>query len=164
MLGVEQMNVSCSAAGLIVKDGHVLLVMVTYGANKGHWMLPGGFVDEGETCQEAAIREVEEETGLITKAKRLIGVRDGIRTLPSGTEHGIYLIFEMEVTSGSICADGYEVAEARFIPIEEALRDPLVIDLTKEMIRAFNSNNNGLYQLQNSVQTNNSWSKYEVFV
>jgi ADP-ribose pyrophosphatase YjhB (NUDIX family) len=158
------MNVSCSAGGLIVKDGHVLLVMITCGANKGNWMLPGGFVDEGETFQEAAIREVEEETGLITKANRLIGVRNGVRALPSGTEHGIYLIFEMEVTAGAICADGYEVAEARFIPIEEALRDPLVIDLTKEIIRAFNSNNNGLFQLQNSIQTNNSWVKYEVLV
>lgn len=70
----------------------------------------------------------------------------------------------MEVTAGAICADGYEVAEARFIPIEEALRDPLVIDLTKEIIRAFNSNNNVLFQLKNSIQTNNSWVKYEVLV
>ncbi|RXZ77605.1 NUDIX hydrolase [Paenibacillaceae bacterium] len=156
------MNVSCTAAGLIVKDGQVLLVKVTYGANKGHWMLPGGFVDVGETFQEAAIREVQEESGLTAKVKSLIGVRDGIRALPNGTEHGIYLVFEMEVISGALCIDGYEVAEARFIPVEEALRDPLVIDLTKEMILANLSNNNGLHQLQKSVQTNNSWTKYEV--
>ncbi|MCM3629345.1 NUDIX hydrolase [Paenibacillus glycanilyticus] len=156
------MNVSCTAAGLIVEDGHVLFVKVTYGANNGCWMLPGGFVDEGETFQEAAIREVQEESGLTAKIKSLIGVRDGIRAIPNGSEHGIYLVFEMEVTSGTVCIDGYEVSEARFIPVEEALRDPLVIDLTKEMILAYRLNNNGLRQLQKAVQTNNSWTKYEV--
>ncbi|KRE30268.1 NUDIX domain-containing protein [Paenibacillus sp. Soil522] len=156
------MNVSCSAAGLIVKDDHVLLVKVTYGANKGYWMLPGGFVNEGETFQEAAIREVEEETGLITKVKRLVGVRNGVRALPNGTEHGIYFVFEMEVKSGAICADGVEVAEVSFIPIQEALQDPMVISLTKELVRSFISTNNGLSQLHNSFQTNNIWVKYEV--
>jgi len=54
---------------------------------------------------------VEEETGLKIQVKRLIGVRDGIRALPNGTEHGIYLVFEMEVFSGDIHTDGYEVSE-----------------------------------------------------
>ena len=157
------MKVSCSAAGLIIKDGQVLLVKVTYGANKGCWMLPGGFVDEGETFQDAAIREVEEETGLLTKVKRLVGVRDGIRVLPSCREHGIYFVFEMEVYSGSIYADGAEVSEARFHSIEEALKDPMVINLTKEILRSFRLNN-GLIHLQNTVQTNNSWAKYEVLI
>ncbi|WP_164716254.1 NUDIX domain-containing protein [Paenibacillus whitsoniae] len=156
------MNVFCTAAGLIVEDNNVLLVKVTYGANKGRWMLPGGFVDEGETFQEAAIREVKEESGLTAEVKSLIGVRDGIRAIHNGSEHGIYLVFEMEVTSGTVSIDGYEVDEARFIPVEEALRDPLVIHLTKEMIIAHRSNNKGLRQLHKTVQANNSWTKYEV--
>jgi 8-oxo-dGTP pyrophosphatase MutT (NUDIX family) len=158
------MNVSCSAAGLIVTGGRVLLVKVTYGANKGNWMLPGGLVDEGETFQEAAVREVKEETGFITKVIRLIGIRDGVRTLPNGVEHGIYLVFEMEVASGALCLAEEEIATAQFMLIEEALHDPSVIDITKEMIRTLINNNNGLYQLQKSIQTNNRWAKYEVLV
>ncbi|MDF2723055.1 MAG: hypothetical protein K0Q59_2730 [Paenibacillus sp.] len=65
---------------------------------------------------------------------------------------------------GGIHADGAEISETRFLPIEEALRDLLVIDLTKEMILAYLSHKNGLFHLHKSISTNNSWAKYEVFV
>jgi 8-oxo-dGTP diphosphatase len=51
--------------GLIVKDNKILLVKITYGSNKDYWMIPGGFVEDGETFEEAAIREVKEETGIV---------------------------------------------------------------------------------------------------
>jgi len=158
------MNVSCSAAGLIVEDGRVLLVKVTYGVNKGNWMLPGGFVDEGETLQDAAVREVKEETGLVSKVKRLVGVRNGVRALSSVTELGIYFVFEMEVVSGDLRADGAEICEVKYIPIEESLQDPSVIQLTKEILRSYGTSKNGLRQFQSSISTNTSWIKYEVFL
>lgn len=74
-----RVRVVCSAGGLIVKDNKVLLVKISYGENKGYWMLPGGIVEEGETFEEAAIREVQEETGIHTQPKRLIAVRNGAR-------------------------------------------------------------------------------------
>lgn len=54
------MRTACSAGGLIVKDNKVLLVKITYGVNKDYWMLPGGLVEEGESFEEAAVREVKE--------------------------------------------------------------------------------------------------------
>ncbi|MFD0716083.1 NUDIX domain-containing protein [Paenibacillus sp. GCM10027626] len=150
---------------MVVKDDSVLLVKITYGANKDHWMLPGGLVEEGETFQEAAVREVKEETGLTTKPKRLIGVRDGIRHHQDGVEHGIYFVFEMDITSGELDADGSEVSDVQFIPIDKALLDTKVIGLTKEMLRLFRTGSNraGLFLLEKSIQTNNQWSNYEVF-
>ncbi|OME75886.1 hypothetical protein BK120_29920 [Paenibacillus sp. FSL A5-0031] len=94
------MRITCSAGGLIVKNNKVLLVKITYGVNKDHWMLPGRLVEEGETFEEAAIREVKEETGINARPKRLIGVRTGIKQLHNEIEHGIYFIFEMELISG----------------------------------------------------------------
>ncbi len=55
-----------SAAGvlLIAKDGRVLLVRRTGGDHSGQWAFPGGGVEPGETAEQAARRELEEEAGL----------------------------------------------------------------------------------------------------
>ncbi|CAN5175464.1 NUDIX domain-containing protein [soil metagenome] len=58
-------------------QGRVLLVKHTYLAG---WWLPGGGVDRGETTQDAAVRELHEETGLIaTASPRLISVHSNER-------------------------------------------------------------------------------------
>ena len=50
-----------AAGGVVVRDGCVLLV---HRAHYDDWTLPKGKLDEGETWEQAALREVEEETGL----------------------------------------------------------------------------------------------------
>ncbi len=58
-------------------DGRVLLVKHTYLAG---WWLPGGGVDRGETTQDAAVRELRDETGLTaTVPARLISVHSNER-------------------------------------------------------------------------------------
>lgn len=49
-----------------VKDGklHVLLVRRAHEPYQGRWAIPGGFMDKGETLEETARRELEEETGV----------------------------------------------------------------------------------------------------
>ncbi len=54
-----------------------MLVRHTYVAG---WWLPGGGVDRGETTQDAAVRELREETGLVaTAAPRLISIHSNER-------------------------------------------------------------------------------------
>ena len=50
-----------AAGGVVVSDGRVLLV---HRPRYGDWTLPKGKLDRGETFEQAALREVEEETGL----------------------------------------------------------------------------------------------------
>ncbi len=57
------------------KKGEVLLIRRGIEPCKGHWALPGGFMEIDETPEEAGKRELFEETGIKARPGRLIGVR-----------------------------------------------------------------------------------------
>ncbi len=59
---------------LIVQSGKLVLIRRRNPPFQGHWALPGGFVDVGETVEEAAVREANEETGLDVELQGLVGV------------------------------------------------------------------------------------------
>ena len=63
---------------VIVKDNHVLLVRRGAAPLKGHWTLPGGVLELGESLLEGVVREVREETGLIVEPVELIELVDRI--------------------------------------------------------------------------------------
>jgi ADP-ribose pyrophosphatase YjhB (NUDIX family) len=54
-------------------DGDAKILLMQR-ADNGHWGLPGGHVEPGESVMDAAVREVMEETGCRVEVKRLIGV------------------------------------------------------------------------------------------
>ncbi len=58
------LTVDCVVFGLDDEDLKVLLIQRDQEPFAGRWALPGGFVDLEETCEEAALRELNEETGL----------------------------------------------------------------------------------------------------
>lgn len=62
----------------VTSDGRLLLIERDWAPFEGHWSLPGGHVDVGETSRRAAARELEEETGVHVEADELrqIGVWD----------------------------------------------------------------------------------------
>jgi 8-oxo-dGTP diphosphatase len=61
--------------GAIITDaaGRLLLIKRGHEPGKGLWSIPGGRVESGETDEQAVIREVREETGLVVQPGRLIG-------------------------------------------------------------------------------------------
>ena len=66
------------AAGVVlVERGRVLLVKRAWDPRAGAWCLPAGFMEAGETPEQSAIRELEEETGLIAQLTGLFGVYAG---------------------------------------------------------------------------------------
>ena len=56
-----------------MKNDEILLVKRAFEPAKGEWSLPGGFIELGETPEDAAKRELKEETNLDGKAIKLIG-------------------------------------------------------------------------------------------
>jgi mutator protein MutT len=63
---------------VIVDEGKVLLIRRKYEPLKGHWSLPGGMVEIGETLEAALTREMQEETGLVVDVGPVIEVFDRI--------------------------------------------------------------------------------------
>ncbi len=57
-----------SAGGVVVKDGKLALVQVTNLKGEKVWTFPKGHIEPGESAAQAALREVEEETGWRCKA------------------------------------------------------------------------------------------------
>lgn len=68
------MNPAASAAGVIADElGRMVVLVRGQEPGRGKWDLPGGFVDPGETAEEALRREVREEVGLEVTAMRYLG-------------------------------------------------------------------------------------------
>ena len=63
-----------AATCVVERQGRTLFVQRGIPTGYGLWSLPGGYVDRGELVEDAAAREVFEETGLKVVAERLIGV------------------------------------------------------------------------------------------
>lgn len=64
-----------AVAVLIERDGGVLMGRRSPGsASPGKWSFPAGFVDRGERVEDAAVREVREETGLTVRLDALLGL------------------------------------------------------------------------------------------
>jgi ADP-ribose pyrophosphatase YjhB (NUDIX family) len=63
---------------VIVRDGRVLLVRRGRDPMKGHWTLPGGVLEVGESLAQGVAREVREETGLDVEVLELVELLDRI--------------------------------------------------------------------------------------
>lgn len=59
---------------IIERDDKILLIKRENEPFKGQWALPGGFVEYGESAEDAIIREVKEEANLDMSIKTLLGV------------------------------------------------------------------------------------------
>jgi len=109
-------------AGIIRNDGGQILLQRR--SDDGKWGLPAGSIDPGEAPAEALIREVREETGLVVRPYKLLGVfggSDGFRHVyPSGdiVEYMVAL-FTCEVVGGKLEIGDDESLELRFFSPDE---------------------------------------------
>ena len=123
---IEKTNWSQSVGGVCIRDGKVLLARHTYGAGKGMFIIPGGYVNFGEIPEETLVREYQEETGITVKAGKLIGMRFSAKDW--------YAVFEAIYVEGEARSDGDENDQVVWMDIEDALAKESVPVLTKKMI------------------------------
>lgn len=120
-------NYNFSVGCIVRKENKVLLVRHTYGGANGKLLIPGGFCHENELPEEAAVREVFEETHITAEIKRMVGIRCDRKTW--------YLLLEMDYIDGVPTSDMHENSEALFCEITEALTRNDCTEMTKVSLR-----------------------------
>ena len=108
---------SCAAA---IFDPTRQTVLVTRRSDNGRLCMPSGAMDPGESTPECCAREILEETGLVVRVGRLVGVyssphhiveyRDGNR------RQGLTLVFEAEPIGGELCVTDETTEVGYFSP------------------------------------------------
>ena len=95
---------------IIPSEGRVVLIRRGSDPYEGLWALPGGFVEVGETTEDAAAREAKEETGLDVEIVHLVGVYSDPDRDPRG--HNVSVAFVVRVIGGDLTAasDAAEVS------------------------------------------------------
>ena len=118
-----------AAGGVVVRDGLVLLV---HRPRYDDWSLPKGKLDRGESFEDAALREVEEETGLRCSL---------VRELPEVHYHDargrpkIVRYWEMQPLGDAAFEPNDEVDELRWLAVGDAL-PLLTYERDRELVRA----------------------------
>jgi len=67
-------NPASGVAVLVEKDKKLLLVKRNIIPKKNRWALPGGFIEQGETIEKAALRELKEECGLEGRTVKILSI------------------------------------------------------------------------------------------
>lgn len=88
------------------------------------WALPGGFVDLGESCEAAAVREMLEETGLEVELTALLGLYSDPGRDPRG--HTVSAVYTAQALNPAQLKAGDDAASAAVFPL--GALPPLVFD------------------------------------
>jgi ADP-ribose pyrophosphatase YjhB (NUDIX family) len=90
---------------VVVDQGRVLLVRRGTEPLKGHWSLPGGLLEVGESLIDGVVREVREETGLLVEPMELVELLDRIHREGDRVRyHYVIADYLCRVTGGSLMA------------------------------------------------------------
>ena len=113
---IEWKNPSPVAAAIVLLRDEVVLVRTSYHLSEGTWGLPGGYVERGETAEQAVVREIKEETNTDLE---LIGFV-GTYSLRKKDINLLYVVFWGR-TRGEKLRPGGDVHSVDLFAPEEAL-------------------------------------------
>jgi mutator protein MutT len=102
-----------AAFAVIQRDDQILLVKPLNWVSQysGHWNFPGGVVEENESLEDGAKREVKEEVDIVCEVKELLAT---IHNEKYDTSIAIYLAKNI---SGKINTQAHEISDAKWFTI-----------------------------------------------
>jgi 8-oxo-dGTP diphosphatase len=118
------------AGTIFTLSGGIVLLKRGVEPAMGKWVFPGGYVDRGESVQEAAIRETKEESQIDVKLGPLLNVYSYPRS------PNVIIVYVAEVVSGELAA-GDESVEARVFMAEEIPWENLAFDSTRDALNDY---------------------------
>jgi len=131
-----------SSGGIVFRtQGEQRYYLLVYSGRNKRWGFPKGHIEPGEDENTAALREIEEETGLrdlrLVKGFRSEDVYEAVshRGQSKGKiikKHSIYFLFETK--DKEIKVDGREITDYRWLRLKEALKI-ISFDSAKEILR-----------------------------
>ncbi|QDD63758.1 NUDIX domain-containing protein [Herbaspirillum seropedicae] len=109
---------------VVVKDRQVLLVRRAHPPDAGYWGYPGGKIDFGESIEEAALRELYEETGVRAEVQSVFTAVDALDRADDGSvrQHYVLIAVSCRWISGTPRA-GDDALEATWFDVD-ALESP----------------------------------------
>lgn len=127
-----------AVGGVVVSDGHALLIRRGHPPLGGRWSIPGGILELGETILQGVARELGEETGIQSRALELIEVYEKMVPDAAGQPkyHFVILDYLCEFQGGSLQA-GSDVTEAAWVAEEDLERFSLTAAARCVVQRAF---------------------------
>lgn len=115
------------AGTIFTLDGGIVLLKRGVEPALGKWVFPGGYVDRGESVQDAAIRETKEESRLDVRLNSLLNVYSYPRS------PNVIVVYTADVIGGILEAAD-ESVEARIFPPDDVPWPELAFDSTKDAL------------------------------
>jgi 8-oxo-dGTP pyrophosphatase MutT (NUDIX family) len=142
---ITKTQVSAGGVTFRRRGSRIEVALISVG-DEGRWQLPKGLVDKGESNEDAAMREVREETGLETE---MVAPLDKVEYWYYSTTRGERVRFHkfvhfylLRYKSGNVNDHDHEVNEARWVEVDEAREmlafksEKKIIELARAMILA----------------------------